>query len=103
MPDNFPILLILAYSITFGLQNDKVKTLTDWLRKLDVFERMLSCGYCTGFHAGWVSWSLLAVLQGFPAEGWYNALSLILTALTAAIAVYFADMLLQAIERHAQR
>ena len=103
MPDHFPILLLLAYSIAFGLQNDKVKFITDRLRTFDVFENMLLCSYCTGFHAGWVSWLLLAALQGFPAEGWYNALSMIVTALTAAMTTYFMDMLLQAIERHAQR
>lgn len=103
MPDNLPILLLLAYSIAFGLQNDKVKFITDRLRTFNVFENMLSCSYCTGFHAGWVSWILLTALQGFPAEGWYNALSLIVTALTASMAVYFMDTLLQSIERHAQR
>lgn len=103
MSDNFPILLLLAYSITFGLQNDKAKFVTERLRESPTFENMLSCSYCTGFHAGWVSWLLMAFLQGLPTSGWYNALSLIVTALTASIAVYFMDTLLQAIERHAQK
>lgn len=103
MPDNFPILLLLAYSITFGLQNDKLRSVTDRLRQFSLFENMLNCSYCTGFHAGWASWLLLASLQGFPAEGWYNALSMMITALTASISVYFADTLLQAVERHAQK
>ena len=103
MPDNLLVLLVGAYSITFGLQNDKVLFLTNLLRKVPLLDRMLNCGYCTGFHAGWVSWLLLATLQGLPTEGWRNALSLVLTALLAAMTTYFADMTLQAIERHAQR
>lgn len=100
MPDNFLLHLLLAWSITFGLQNDKVKFITDPLRRFSVFDRMLSCSYCTGFHAGGASWLLLSLLQGLPEVGASNALSYFLTALSSAISTYFADSLLQAIERH---
>ena len=47
--------LIVAYGITFGLMNDKAWFLTEWLRTVDFFDRMLGCAFCTGFHAGWVA------------------------------------------------
>ena len=55
------ISLLACYGITFGLMNDKVKFLTDLFQALpvlrdedgkNIFGRMLSCSYCTGFHAG---------------------------------------------------
>ena len=103
MSENFLVILLVAYSITFGLQNDKISSVTDRLRTISIFDRMLNCSYCTGFHAGWLSWLLMGLLQGFPLEGWRNLLSLILTALAASMATYFLDSLVQAFERHQQK
>lgn len=47
--------LLLAYGICFGLMNK-----VDFIRgKHPLFDRMLNCAYCTGFHAGWASWGLV--------------------------------------------
>lgn len=72
------ILLLAAYGIAFGLMNDKVKVLTDLAKRLplfregeyddNLFARMLSCAYCTGFHAGWVVWCI-AVLPEHVVAG----------------------------------
>lgn len=47
--------LLVAYGITFGLMNDKAWFITEWLRTVDFFDRMLGCAFCTGFHAGWMA------------------------------------------------
>jgi hypothetical protein len=58
--------LVLAYGLTFGLQNKAT-----FLRgKLSFLDRLLKCTYCTGFHAGWMTWLLAWALEGsMPATG----------------------------------
>lgn len=51
--------LLFAYGIAFGLMN-KVEA----LRKVAFFDAMLSCSYCTGFHAGWIVWVLTRPVYG---------------------------------------
>jgi hypothetical protein len=53
--------LLLCYGLCFGLMNK-----VDVLRKVNFFDRMLSCSYCTGFHAGWMGWVLSRVIYGLP-------------------------------------
>ncbi len=56
----FLILLFCAFGITFGLQHK-----CPWLYgKLGFIDRMLACTYCTGFHAGWITWILFKVTMG---------------------------------------
>lgn len=62
--------LVASYGLCFGLMNDKAWFLTDRLRAIrlwvittpegdtTLFERMLRCPYCTGFHTGWIAWLL---------------------------------------------
>lgn len=99
MPLNLWPLLLAAYTITFGLQNDKLPILSLRLRKLSFFEKMFECPYCTGFHAGWIVWVLSVAAQGLPAEGWHNVASVILTALASAAFCYALDVTLQFLER----
>lgn len=90
--------LIVAYGITFGLMNDKAWFLTDPLRKIGFFDRMLNCAFCTGFHAGWIallltqpeviqtSWSSLlreVVVYGFASAAFSYTLDTILRRLEA--------------------
>ena len=51
--------LLLCYGLCFGLMNK-----VDSLRKVPFFDRMLSCSYCTGFHAGWLGWAASRVVYG---------------------------------------
>ena len=51
--------LLLCYGLCFGLMNK-----VDFLRKVPFFDRMLSCSYCTGFHAGWMGWLLSRLVYG---------------------------------------
>ena len=96
----FLLLLLAAYGITFGLMNQKVAFLTDWLKALrfrvettdeestTFFQRMLICPYCTGFHAGWIAWLLVR----FPmhANHLFTVENVVL-ALTELIASAFAS------------
>lgn len=52
--------LLLCYGFCFGLMNK-----VDFPRKIKLFNRLLSCSYCTGFHAGWISWALTRGVHGF--------------------------------------
>jgi hypothetical protein len=56
--------LLFAYGIAFGLMN-KVEALRSPKWPLGAFfDRMLSCSYCTGFHAGWLAWTLTRPVYG---------------------------------------
>ena len=42
--------LLTCYGLTFGLMNK-----TSWIQnRLKFTKKLLSCSYCTGFHAGWL-------------------------------------------------
>lgn len=46
--------LMLCYGICFGLMNK-----VDFIRGKSAFtDKLLNCAYCTGFHAGWISFLL---------------------------------------------
>ena len=85
------VFVALTYAIAFGLQNK-----VDFLRGKSAFtDRLLSCIYCTGFHAGWLSWLLLhASPQGFQdaAASWGSAgISVASYALVGAGSSYVID------------
>lgn len=83
-------LLIVAFGITFGLQH-KVSFLWGKSKFLD---SMLSCAYCTGFHAGWITWLLyisgevLAESMKLDQLSWIDP---ILLAFASAGFAYLAD------------
>lgn len=85
--------LLLAYGIAFGLMN-KVEA----LRKVAFFDRMLSCSYCTGFHAGWLAWVLTRAVHGLPPTA-QDALTLILWAFASSAFCFLVDAASQAVER----
>jgi H+/Cl- antiporter ClcA len=111
----FLLLLLAAYGITFGLMNQKVAFLTDWLKALrfrvettdeestTFFQRMLICPYCTGFHAGWLAWLLVRL----PAHTGHllnvenvvlAVTELIASAFAASAACYLLDTAAQYLE-----
>jgi len=49
--------LLFAYGIAFGLMNKLPMFVYEKLPQF--FNRLLSCAYCTGFHAGWIAYLLL--------------------------------------------
>lgn len=62
------------------------------------FDAMLSCSYCTGFHAGWIAWALSRPFYGIdltvrgvaPALAW---------AFASSAFCFLADVASQAAER----
>jgi hypothetical protein len=90
--------LLVAYGICFGLQN-KVEVLRSPKWPLGgFFDRMLSCSYCTGFHAGWLAWALSRPFHGL--ELTVAGLSPVLAwAFASAAFCFLADAASQAIER----
>ena len=96
---NLPVLLLLAYSLCFGLQNDKIAWLSNVLRRSTVLNAALECTYCTGFHCGWLAWGLLALLDGaWPAEGWHNIPSMFVAAMVSAAGCYIMEVTVRWIE-----
>lgn len=88
--------LLVAYAITFGIQN-KVTFLRG---KAGFLDRMVECTYCIGTHAGWMVWGLHAGLAGkLPHELWWqNAVSFLLWALCGGISSYLLDAAAQWLE-----
>jgi hypothetical protein len=89
--------LLLAYGLCFGLQN-KVEFLRSPKWPLGgFFDRLLSCSYCTGFHAGWLAWALSRSVYGVPASP-QEALPAALWAFSSSAVCYLLDVGSQAAE-----
>lgn len=87
--------LLFAFGLCFGLQN-KVEA----LRKVPFFDRMLSCSYCTGFHAGWIAWVLSRPFYGVEAS--VPSIAPVLAwAFASSAFCYLVDAASQAVERAA--
>lgn len=84
--------LVCAYGICFGLMNK-----VDFLRKIDFFDRMFSCSYCTGFHAGWVTWVLSRAVYGVE-YSLAGIAPIVCWAFASAAFCYAADVSLQLAE-----
>lgn len=93
MPSFFD--LLFAYGICFGLMNK-----VDVLRKIAFFDRMLSCSYCTGFHAGWIAWGLSRAFHGFDASV-QGVAPVVAWAFASSAFCYLSDVASQAAERFA--
>jgi hypothetical protein len=92
-------IMLIAYSLAFGFQNDKAKPLTDLLRKIGFFDRMLSCTYCTGFHCGWMVWLGTWAMTGtLPADGWHILPSILMWSFCSAGSCYVIDAVVQYLE-----
>lgn len=84
--------LLLCYGICFGAMNK-----VDFLRKVGFFDRMLSCSYCTGFHAGWLGW--LATRLYYPLEDSFSYVATaLLWAFASAAFCYAVDVVMQIAE-----
>lgn len=105
------LFLCAAYGLCFGLMNDKAP-LVPLLRRLPLFpdaegrtffSRMFACPYCTGFHAGWLTWLLLR-LPGHLAAGKHDPFVLggevLAHAFAASAFCYLADIVAQWVEEH---
>jgi len=83
--------LLLAYGLAFGMMNKLPVAIYDRLPSF--FNRLLSCAYCTGFHAGWMIYLLL----------WWDSIywvSIVAWALASAAFSYLADGAIRWLEGH---
>jgi len=87
--------LLLAYGICFGMQN-KVPFL--WKRS-KFTDTLLSCTYCSGFHAGWMSWLITFLLS--PAPFHFSLVGeMFAFALMSAVFCYGVDTVVNYLERN---
>lgn len=86
-------LLLAAYGLVFGLMNDKFPVVPV-VRRVAFFDRMFSCAYCAGFHAGWLVW--LASGAGLTRE-------MLVFAFTSSVFCYGLDTLLRWVEASTAR
>lgn len=98
------LFLVASYGICFGLMNDKASFITRPLKRLPLFpdgegktffSRMLSCPYCTGFHAGWITWLLMSLPKDLSPQVFSGIL---LHAFAASAFCYLADITAEMIE-----
>ena len=91
-------LLLCAYAICFGIQH-KIGFLHG---KTDFTDKLLACTYCTGFHAGWITYLLnqgSSCLQNGKFD--VNLLDLVLFAFASSIFAYVSDTLVRVMETYA--
>jgi hypothetical protein len=87
--------LLAAYGICFGIQNKLV-----FLRgKHNTLDKLLECTYCTGFHAGWITW---LAYDGYRlvTEPWCF-IELLGFAFASSAFCYFLDTAIRLMESHA--
>lgn len=92
--------LVVAYGITFGMQH-KAPFLRD---KSDWVDKMLACTYCTGFHAGWITWfgwKLKMIFEDPMNVTGITVIEMVLFAMGSAAFSYFLDTLIRLMESHA--
>ena len=55
------LMLMATYGLCFAIQHK----LTFLHKRIDFFDRMFACTYCTGFHCGWIMYLLMLVGENF--------------------------------------
>ena len=104
---DFLLTIIAAYGICFGLMNDKAAFITGPLRRVPLFRdehgqgffaRMLSCPYCTGFHAGYIAWALVHADAVLAAPSWGMVGDVLAAAFASSAACYMLDITAEWIE-----
>jgi hypothetical protein len=78
--------LLFAYGLTFGMMH-KLPSFV-YSAAPAFLSRLLSCAYCTGFHAGW-----MAYLVSYWGWGMFHLPSLVIWAIASAAFSYGADTL----------
>jgi len=102
----YPLYLLAAFGLCFGFMNKA----TPLYGKIDFFDRMWECSYCTGFHCGWLMWVLAFILEGKPPMGDFGrALGVVqvvgsipLWAFASSAFCYTLDITTKLMESHIQ-
>ena len=92
-----PILFLLcAYAVCFGLQHK----IGFFHGKSQFTDSLLACTYCTGFHAGWITYGLIKALdkiQGIESSVMYS--DIFIYSFASSIFCYMVDVVVQFFER----
>ncbi len=88
------IMLLAAHSVCFGLQH-KVAFIHG---KLSFLDKMLSCTYCTGFHAGWIVYLATWIPAFSETSITMNILQCVVFAFASASFSYFFDEVISTLE-----
>ncbi len=90
--------LIVAYGVTFGIQNKA----TFLRNKHEFLDNLLHCTYCTGFHAGWMTWMLWKIDSVINGSVWgFELIGMLLFALGSSAFSYFIDTAVRLMETYA--
>jgi phosphotransferase system glucose/maltose/N-acetylglucosamine-specific IIC component len=89
-------LLLVAYSVTFGMQNKALFL----CGKIKLLDDMLNCTYCAGFHGGWITFIALNPVDLSSYALFFQ--STIAFALASAAFSYLLDTLARVMEAHAE-
>jgi len=85
------LILIAAYGICFSLQHK----ITFLHNRIGIYDKMIKCTFCTGFHCGWIAYLLSKCDKIREIE----FSSLILFAFASAAFCYAVDEVMKFIER----
>jgi len=92
---DFFFYLLVAYGITFGIQHK-----ASFLRgRLNILDQMLICTYCTGFHAGWITWLMWNIDSAISGMALLRMLSF---AMASSAFSYFIDTSIRLMETYAE-
>ncbi len=92
---------LAAYAVAFALTNDKLPWVESARTRVPVLDRLLSCMFCTGFHAGWIVWLIQKVPDVCAGYSWdlRTVSDLALFALASATFCYCVDAAVSWFER----
>lgn len=90
------LMLLCSYSICFGIQH-KIPLLHE---KSKFTDDLLSCTYCTGFHAGYITYSFFNLFE-YIQKGEHSFLlgELFLYSFASAVFCYIIDVFVQHFEK----
>lgn len=86
--------LLVCYGLCFGLQH-KAPALRSWYEWSD---NLLRCSYCTGFHCGWVVWTVTWALGTHPIRGPFFILEVGMWSFASATFCYVLDTVVKLAE-----
>ena len=97
---DFFFYLLVAYGITFGMQHKAtfLRGKNAWL------DSMLICTYCTGFHAGWITWigwQMKRIVENPMNVTGITLIEMVLFAMGSSAFSYSFDTAIRLMESHA--
>jgi hypothetical protein len=90
---------LASYALCFALTQDKVKFLTDPLRRVAILDSLLNCSFCTGFYTGLVLGSVRAYFETDHPVSVESAVLVVVFALASAAFCYVLDTAVAALSQ----